>query len=190
LNLDKKDLDAGYFYYELLKLSLYTHSTSSGSVIDHSQSLKPGVKVGMKDYLEISESPEELNYFEWVKVVLEKQTAKALKHVPENEYEALGRLKSLINIFELLLVAEDTLMNTVSSPLTSLDSARDKSLGISQKTFLAKNSPFWVKNIRQWSSKMSYQEKQESLEKLLDFEMKVKTGRLSSIEALKLFVIG
>ena len=156
LNLDKKDLDAGYFYYELLKLSLY----------------KPGEKVNLTDLMKISEGSEELNYFDWIKAVLTKDTAKALKFIPDNEYEALGRLKSLINIFELILVAEG-----------------EVSPGDSQK-FLSKNSPFWVKNIRQWAGKMSYQQKFESLEKLLDFEVGVKTGRLSSVEALKLFIIG
>ena len=156
LNQDLKSYDAGYFYYELLKLSLY----------------KPGEKVNLADLMKISESPEELNYFEWVKAVLESQTAKALKHVPENEYEALGRLKSLINIFELILVSEGEV------------SPADK------EKFLSKNSPFWVKNIRQWAGKMSYQQKLAALEILLDSEIKVKTGRLSSIEALKLFVIG
>jgi len=151
-----KEFDSGFFYFELLKLSLY----------------KPGVKVELKDYLEISQGKQELNYFDWIKAVLTKDTAKALKFIPDNEYEALGRLKSLINIFELILVAEG-----------------EVSPGDSQK-FLSKNSPFWVKNIRQWAGKMSYQQKFESLEKLLDFEVGVKTGRLSSVEALKLFIIG
>ena len=155
LNQDLKNLDAGYFYYELLKLSLY----------------KPGEKVSLADLMKLSESSEELNYFEWVRAVLEKQTAKALKFIPENEYEALGRLKSLINIFELILVSEGEV------------SPADK------EKFLSKNSPFWVRNVRQWAGKMSYQQKLESLENLLDFEMGVKTGRLSSIEALKLFII-
>ncbi len=156
LNLKKDGYDAGYFYFELLKLSLF----------------KPGNKLGLKDYLEVSQSKEELNYFEWIKAVLEKNIAKALKHVPENEYEALGRLKSLINIFELVLVSEGEV------------SPADK------EKFLSKNSPFWVKNTRQWSSKMSYQEKQEKLEQLLDFEIGVKTGKIGANEALKLFVIG
>ncbi len=150
-----RTMDAGYFYFELLKLSLY----------------KPGGKTDLADLMKISESSEELNYFEWVRAVLEKNTAKALKHLSENEYESLGRLKSLIGIFELVLVSEGEV------------SPADK------QKFLAKNSPFWVRNIRQWSGKINYQEKLESLEKLLDFEIGVKTGKLGATEALKLFLI-
>ncbi len=163
LNQDLKSWDAGYFYFELLKLSLY----------------KPGEKVNLVDLMKISENQEELNYFEWIRAVLEKQTARALKFIPENEYEALSRLKSLINIFELILVAEDS--ELTQNPSTVLRAT--------QKEFLSRNSPYWVKNIRQWAGKMSYQQKLEALENLLDFEVGVKTGRLSSIEALKLFII-
>lgn len=155
--------DAGYFYFELLKLSLY----------------KPGAKLSLVDYMEVSQGKEELNYFDWIKAVLEKNTAKALKFAPSEIGEALMRLKSLINIFELLLVVEDQSFRV--NPSTSLRTA--------QKEFLSRNNPYWVRNLCQWASKMSYQKKLESLEELLDFEVKVKTGRLSSVEVLKLFII-
>lgn len=155
--------DAGYFYFELLKLSLY----------------KPGAKLSLVNYMEVSQGKEELNYFDWIKAVLEKNTAKALKFAPSEIGEALMRLKSLINIFELLLVVEDQSFRV--NPSTSLRTA--------QKEFLSRNNPYWVRNLCQWASKMSYQKKLESLEELLDFEVKIKTGRLSSVEALKLFII-
>ncbi|HCI05154.1 TPA: hypothetical protein DEX28_00205 [Patescibacteria group bacterium] len=157
LTLDGKDFDAGFFYFELLKLSLF----------------KPGQQINLADYFELSQNKQELNYFDWIHAVLEKQTARALKFVPKEDYECLIRIKSLINIFELILVAED------------------KSLPPTGKfAFLSRNRPFWVNNLRQWSGRMDYQEKLESLLKLLAFEASIKTGRLSSQESLKLFIIG
>lgn len=159
-----KDSDAGFFYFEILKLSLF----------------EPGGDFDLKKYQEISQGKQEISYFDWIKAVLEKNTALALKFIPEDIGEAMMRFKSLQNTFELLLVAEDP-----PSP-----ASRRASEGQVQKEFLAKANPYWVANLKKWASKMSYPEKQAKFNQLLDLEIKFKTGQLGVVEAIKLFTLG
>ncbi|MEW5805727.1 MAG: DNA polymerase III subunit delta [Patescibacteria group bacterium] len=157
LSLETKE--PAYFYQELLKLSLY----------------QPGKKIGLKEFFSLNNQESRLNYFDWIKAVLKGDLAKSLVNIPADVGEGLGRLKSLINIFQILVASKDKNIQP--------------NFQAAKKEFLDKTNPYWLRNLNHWAEGISSSEAALELKKLLELEAKIKTGRLTVQEGLKIFCL-